>query len=365
MSRPLRLIFLAEFLFILAFPFALGISPGRWYARMLRDIAVVLAALFVFFPPYTVGVLSLLRLPGAAVRYAAWTARHHLLPALRRIASSRAASLFLEAGDTTRAVEYADRGIALSEPHLDRLPARQAYAVCINIKGVCALNAGRYREALTAFHRPLRMELKPPAVTALLQSNCASALVSLGEFDDALDFARRAQATAPSHPALILALARLNAATALLEMGKADEALREIEPSLPLKVAPRYQTIRAATWGWALWQSGDTAGAERAFAQAEAAGTHLPAAQARYRRQMQTRRGQMRLAQGRWDDAEADLTAAAGGEEVNPAAWFFLAKLADARGDEAKTRRWRERLEREVPESFYARRAAEGIIPAR
>lgn len=351
---------LVVILLVLAASFFLGI-PLRWWIPIFAPAIGVFLLLLPFLSPQAiVGALSALKLKRAAARYAAWNARRHPFPEARDGCTALAAIHFYDLGDYKQAEEYAERGIRQMENKIDVKRVRLVYALCLNVKGVLALDRGLFQEALRAFYRPLRMHLEHPILVPIFQSNCASAFYDLGEWESGLDYARRAVAS-KSLPTVTL-LAHNNAAQILAEMGQTDEALTHAQTAASMKVPPIYRALALAVLGWLRGRKGDTAGANQAFDEADRLTRNLPSKEAVWQRFVLFRRGQFRFETENWDAAERDLRASISGDEVQPGALFYLAELARRRGDEAQATQWRERLQREVPESFYARRAAAGII---
>lgn len=364
MSKNVRIVLIIEAVFLLAAPFFVGVPFTLWLKWLAPPFAVTFAALFLFYPPWTAAFFYGLKMRRAAARYAGWIARRCPVGAFRRIGAAQSANFFQELGEDARAAEMAERGIVLCEPSLDSARTRALYAHCINVLGMQALRRGNFQDALQAFYRPLRMNLAQPVLVTMFQNNCASAFHSLGEWESGLDYARRAIAAAPSAMPLIALLANFNAAQNLEELKRTDAALTHAQAAAEIKAPPAFRGIALALVGRLRAQSGDSEGAERALAEADALTRNLPPAEAVRRAFVLAQRGRVFLETGDFDAAERDLRDALASSEVNSAALYFLAQLARRRGDEAQAAQWRERLIRDVPESFYAHRAAEGIIVA-
>ena len=351
-SRVLTALAIVALLFVV-----LGVVSGDW-PRIAGLFAIWLLAVCLI-PNLTVILLTSLRRTRAAARYAGWIARHFPGAAVGRVCAMQAAHLFWGMRERAAAERYADLGMAQCEPKLHLARVRLVYAACVNVKGILALEAGRYREALDAFSRPLRMGLEGAAAHApLFHANRAAALYGLGDFDGAVEAMRYALAIMPgvSQPrqrADATIIARYNGALALVESGRAAEALAETEAAVGENLAqPRLQALAWGGRGLALWRGGRGAeAAEAAFLEAERG---MSADAPHLLRSVLGLRGRVRLERGDLDGAEADLQQALSGDEAAPGALHGLATLAALRGDEAQAGEWRRRLRRDVPESFWA-----------
>lgn len=320
------------------------------------------ALIVALYPPVTVVLLAALGRRAAAARYADWLARHAPGIGRRRFSAMQAAHLYWLLGDRPAAGRNAYLGMMLAEPMLHQPRVRLIYATCLNVKGGVALNEGRYREALEAFSRPLRMGLEAPAHMPLFHANRAAALYGLGEFEEAVEAAQHALAimpgiVAPQVRADATVVARHNGALALGELGRRAEALQETTAAVgETRAQPQHRALALAGQGWALWQARRAEEAEAAFAQAEQI---MPPDALSLARSVFGMRGRMRLERGDIDGADADLHRAVAGDDVQPGALYGLAVLADRRGDGAQAAQWRRRLLHDVPESFWARRVQE------
>ncbi len=355
MRRLFRLVAFSIFAVALIGNIWLG-NRAVWHGMLCY--AAVLVCVLLLVPMLTVIALLRLKQKQVAARYAAWVARHLVpFPAQRRACAMLAAQIYAELGDKARATKYAEQGAALCETHLDNPRVRATYALCLNVLGMLALCAGRYREALDAFGRPLRMGLEHPLYAPLFHVNCAAALHSLGQFDESVQHARHALALAPAKHPQVAALAHCNAALSLIELGRSQEALAETTAALAVpKLMSTHRALALVFHAWSLWKAGDAAGAQVAFAEAERT---LPSQDAALRQRWHTLCGRMRLEQGELDDALVDLRAALTGPDAAPQVLYSLYQLAVRRGDAAQAAEWRERLRRDVPESFWAARAVQ------
>ncbi len=357
MSSPVRN--LVVVLVIVALLFVLfGETDGHW--SLALEMFALWILLMCLIPHLTVVLLAGLRQKRAAARYAGWTARRFPGKAMRRVCALQAAHLFWEMKERAEAERYADLGIALCEPQLPLARVRLIYAACVNVKGIIALGSGRYREALDAFSRPLRLGLEGASASMpLFHANRAAALYELGRFEDAVEAARYALAIMPgvSQPqqrADATLLAHYNGALALMESDRAAAALAETLAAVGESLAhPRLQALAWAGHGLALWRNGRGDEAVAAFAEAE---RRMPADVPHLLRVMLGLRGRVRMEQGDLDGAEADLRRAVSGKEATPSVLYDMATLAALRGDEAQAEEWKQRLRCDIPESFWVER---------
>ena len=277
----------------------------------------------------------------------------------------QAANFYTQLDDSEHANEFADLGIRLNEPLLHLPRYRVLYAMSINVKGKLALDAGRYAEAFDAFHRPLRMNLEHRLYIPLFLSNCAAALYGLGKFEEALEYTQRAQAQNPPQQTAVTLLAHHNAALALIEMGRPAEALAEAEKAVVVK-APRtseYHLLAEIIRARLLALQGKREESKILFTEVQAL---IPPANHTLPQRLHTMRGIARCEAGRLEEAAQDLRLGLEGPSIAPACLFYLALIADRQGDTAQAQEWRERLLREVSESFYAERvrqaAGTGVV---
>ena len=326
---------------------------------ILLGILIYFAAWSVFmllvFPGLLATLLYQMRLRPMATRYAAWASKYWPSPAQRPYCAMLTANIYAQADDKVHAAEYADLGIALSEPLLHMPKIRVTYTLCINIRGQSALNAGRYAEAFDSFYRPLRMNLEHRKYVPLFLSNCAASLYSLGKFEETIEYAGRALAQDASAQTTVTILSHHNTALALMELGRPAEALAASELAVAVNVprVSRYHLMAVILHAQLLALAGDREASEKLFAEVA---THTSAPDLSLKQRLYGMRGVTRWEQGRLGEAEADLRLGLEGPSVAPQCLYHLALIADKQGQTAQAQEWRERLLREVPESFHAER---------
>jgi len=309
-------------------------------------------------PTVILNLMVAFRLTRPAVAMGELLSKAGRTPQSRLAASAVTGDIQRRLGNDEAAERLAMRGLA-EWPRVNR-PKRYSghFAMCRDIMGHMCLQRGLFQEALNNFYEPLTMELADKNKRIILNLNCIAAMNSLGYFKEALEYVGTVAALGPL-TGLTATIHLCHHAAALIGLSRIEEAVAKAEEARQSADSPPAVTQAAVTAAWAYVEAGQIGKARQAIDGAKvdqkSSGT-LPSSFKILQSRALTMEGRILAAEGKVEAAISTLTRAVDLSPVSAAAMDALINICESQGQPDAARGWRERLIREVPESWQARR---------
>jgi len=332
----------------------LGPNPA-----LIWTIGLFLFLVMILAEPSTILNLAVaFRLTRPAVALGSILSKAGRTPQSRLAACAVTADVQRRLGNDEAAERLAMRGLA-EWPHVNR-PKRYSghFAMCRDVMGHVCLQRGLFQEALNNFYEPLTMELADKNKRLILNLNCIAAMNSLGYFKEALEYVDIVAGLGPL-TGLTATIYHCHHAASLIGLSRIDEAVAKAEEAQRSADSPPAVTQAGVTSAWAYVEAGQIAKAKEAMAaasmDAKSSGT-LPTSFKLLQARAVTIEGRILAAEGHVDQAISTLTRAVDLSPVAAPAMDALIDLFERQGNVDEAKHWRERLIRDVPESWQARR---------